>query len=95
MSTALRVFRGGKNRTAGLTFSGKKPEIAAELGVSANRVGKIANVLGVIAPEGQSNDYGTWIRSKSQHSNKEIMTWVYYEAGREKVKRCWKQGNVA
>ena len=70
-------------------------EIAAELGVSANRVGKIANVLGVKAPEGQSNDYGTWIRSKSQHSNKEIMTWVYYEAGREKVKRCWKQGNVA
>lgn len=58
-------------------------ELGAEFGVSAQRIGKTANENGLKAPEGESNMYGTWIRSKSQYSSREVMTWVYYEAARE------------
>lgn len=58
-------------------------ELGTEFGVSAQRIGKTANENELKAPEGESNQYGTWIRSKSQYSSREVMTWVYYEAARE------------
>jgi hypothetical protein len=57
--------------------------LAKEFGVSAQKIGQISNEHNLKTPEGQSNEYGTWIRSKSQHGPKEVMTWVYYEAARE------------
>jgi prophage antirepressor-like protein len=57
-------------------------DLANEFGVTAQKIGLVSNEHKLKAPEGQSNEYGTWIRSKSQHSSKEVMTWVYYEAAR-------------
>lgn len=58
-------------------------ELGNEFGVSAQKIGRLSNKCNLKAPEGESNQYGTWIRSKSKNSEKEVMTWVYYEAGRE------------
>jgi prophage antirepressor-like protein len=57
-------------------------DLAKEFNTSAQNIGLISNANNLKAPEGQSNEYGTWIRSKSPHSSKEVMAWVYYEAGR-------------
>ena len=58
-------------------------DLANEFGVSAQKIGRLSNEYNLKAPEGESNEYGTWIRSKSEHSSKEVMTWVYYEAARK------------
>lgn len=58
-------------------------ELGDEFGVSAQRIGRLSNEHDLKAPDGESNEYGTWIRSKSEHGPKEVMTWVYYEAGRK------------
>jgi prophage antirepressor-like protein len=58
-------------------------DLAKEFGVSAQKIGQISNEHNLKAPEGQSNEYGPWIRSKSPYGPKEVMTWVYYEAARE------------
>jgi prophage antirepressor-like protein len=57
-------------------------EIGREHGVSAQKIGRVANENKLKAPEGQSNEYGTWIRSQSKSGPREVMTWVYFEAGR-------------
>ncbi len=57
-------------------------EIGRECGVSSHTVGKVANTNGLKAPEGETNVFGTWIRSKSQFSSREVMTFVYSEEGR-------------
>jgi prophage antirepressor-like protein len=54
-------------------------EIGEMCGVSANKIGIMANENNFKAPQGESNQYGTWIRSKSRHSSKEVITWVYSE----------------
>ena len=58
-------------------------EIGAELGLSANKVGRIAKAHGIKAPEGESNEYGRWIFSKSQYSSREVSSFIYTEAGLE------------
>lgn len=58
-------------------------EIGAELGLSANKVGRIAKANGIKAPAGESNEYGRWIFSKSQHSSREVSSFIYSEAGLE------------
>lgn len=70
-------------------------ELGTEFGISAQQIGKTANENDLKAPEGESNQYGTWIRSKSQHSSREVMTWVYYEAGREWFARYFKERKTA
>lgn len=57
-------------------------DIGKECGVSAQMVGKTANEHGLKSPQGESGQFGTWIRSKSQHSDKEVMTFVYNDNGR-------------
>ena len=54
-------------------------EIGMEFGISANKVGRIAKKFGLKAPEGESNEYGRWIFSKSPHSNREVSTFMYSE----------------
>lgn len=61
-------------------------EIGSILGISANRVGRVAKTLGIKAPEGKSNEYGRWIFSKSKNSNREVPSYIYSEAGLELFK---------
>ena len=53
------------------TYSAK--EIGARLGISANRVGKLANRYGLKIPT-----YGKLFYSKSAYSAREVETWRYY-----------------
>lgn len=55
------------------TYSAK--EIGDMFGISANRVGHIANQNQLKQPA-----YGEYQRSKSEYSSKEVDTWRYYEA---------------
>ena len=54
-------------------------EIGEVIGLSANKVGKIAKANGLKAPEGESNEYGRWIFSKSKYSNREVSSFIYSE----------------
>ncbi|MBR2208888.1 MAG: hypothetical protein IJ859_08810 [Synergistaceae bacterium] len=54
-------------------------EIGEMFGVNKNTIGSLANKNAIKAPEGHSNKYGTWIRSKSRYSDKEVLQWVYFE----------------
>lgn len=61
-------------------------EVGKQLGISANKVGRIANKLGIKAEQPGQNEYGRWANSKSQHSDKEVPQWLYFEAGVKAVK---------
>ena len=50
-------------------------EIGEMLGVTANKVGRIANEYHL-----KTEKYGEYRRSKSEHSVKEVDTWVYFES---------------
>ena len=54
-------------------------EIGAVLGISSNKVGRIAKANNLKAPEGESNEYGRWIFSKSQNSSREVSSFIYNE----------------
>ena len=56
-------------------------DIGEILGISANKVGRIANEYGLKPPVGESNQYGRWIFSKSKHSPREVPSFVYTKAG--------------
>lgn len=49
-------------------------EIGERLGISANKVGKIANANNL-----KTAEYGERVWDKSQHSNRQVETWRYYE----------------
>ena len=53
------------------TYSAK--EIGTRLGISANRVGKLANLYRLKTPT-----YGKLFYSKSEYSPKQVETWRYY-----------------
>lgn len=55
------------------TYSAK--EVGERMGVSANKIGRIANANSLKVPE-----YGEYYRSKSEYSNREVDTWRYYES---------------
>ena len=65
-------------------------QVGKIFGVSANAIGRISKEHALKAPEGQSNEYGTWKRSKSQYSNTEVLTWVYTDAAVEWFKKHFK-----
>ena len=54
-------------------------EIGNIVGLSAKKVGKIAKANGLKAPEGESNEYGRWIFSKSRYSSREVPSFIYSE----------------
>lgn len=49
-------------------------EIGQIFGISANRVGRIANIHNL-----KTGQYGEYRRDKSQYSVKEVDTWVYFD----------------
>ena len=61
------------------TYSAK--ELGDVLGISANRVGRIAN-----AHELKTNEYGLYYLSKSQHSDKQVEHFRYFEKSIDKFK---------
>ena len=52
-------------------------QIGEILGISANKVGRIAKEYGIKAPEGESNEYGRWVFTKSKYSNHECSSFIY------------------
>ena len=52
-------------------------DIGRQLGISANKVGRIANQHKLKPEQGESNEYGRWIYSKSRYSSKECPQFVY------------------
>jgi Rha family phage regulatory protein len=48
---------------------------------SGQMVGRIANRLGIKAEQPGQNEYGRWANSKSQHSDKEVPQWMYFDQG--------------
>lgn len=49
-------------------------EVGEILGVSANRIGSIANKLGL-----KTEEYGAWFHNKAKFSNKEVESFRYYD----------------
>lgn len=66
-------------------FSAK--EVGDELGITANKVGRIANILDLKAEQPGQNQFGRWAMSKSQYSNKEVAQWLYYQAGVNEINK--------
>ncbi|SEM39008.1 hypothetical protein SAMN05216431_10236 [Ligilactobacillus sp. WC1T17] len=66
-------------------FSAK--EVGDELGITANKVGRIANILDLKAEQPGENQFGRWAMSKSQYSNKEVAQWLYYQAGVNEINK--------
>lgn len=57
-------------------------EVAKKVHASSGQmVGHIANRLGIKAEQPGQNEYGRWANSKSQHSDKEVPQWMYFEQG--------------
>ena len=52
-------------------------EIGARFNVSKNKIGKVANAQGLKPPIGETNEYGTWIRTKSKYSAHECPQFMY------------------
>ncbi|MCL1995052.1 MAG: ORF6N domain-containing protein [Defluviitaleaceae bacterium] len=48
-------------------------EVGQELGISANKVGRLTNAHNL-----KNSEYGEWYRDKSQHSSKEVDSFRYY-----------------
>lgn len=55
-------------------------EIAKELGVTANKLGKIANAHGL-----KTAEYGITVLDKSRYSDKQVPNFRYNEKGRQKL----------
>jgi len=55
-------------------------EIAKELGVTANKIGKIANAHGL-----KTAEYGITVLDKSRYSDKQVPNFRYNEKGRQKL----------
>lgn len=71
-------------------FSAK--EVGDELGITANKVGRIANILDLKTEQPGQNQFGRWAMSKSQYSNKEVAQWLYYQAGVNKIAEFLREG---
>lgn len=56
-------------------------EIGAELGISANMVGRIANSNGL-----KTEQYGKWFVDKAKHSAKEVRSFRYFDSVIPKIK---------
>jgi len=56
-------------------------EIGKELGITANKVGRIANANNL-----KTEEYGIEVLDKSRHSNKQVSSFRYNEKGKRKIK---------
>lgn len=62
-------------------------EVGKKLGISAQKVGRIANRIGIKAEQPGQNKYGRWANSKSPYSDKEIPQWLYTKAGMKEIEK--------
>lgn len=62
-------------------------QIGKELGISANKVGRIANILNLKADQPGQNEYGRWSNSKSRSSDKEVPQWIYTQKGLAAIRK--------
>ncbi|MGO4925308.1 ORF6N domain-containing protein [Ligilactobacillus ruminis] len=67
-------------------------EVGDKFGITANKVGRIANILDLKAEQPGENQFGRWAMSKSQYSNKEVAQWLYYQAGVNKIAEFLREG---
>src|SRR5690625_2955514 len=56
-------------------------EIAEELGVTANKIGRVSNANGL-----KTAEFGIEVLDKSPHSNKQVSSFRYNEKGKQKIK---------
>lgn len=61
-------------------------EVGKRLGITKNKVGRIANRLKIKAPQPGQNKYGRWSNSKSQYSDKEVPQWLYSDEGLKAIR---------
>ena len=61
-------------------------EIAKQLGITANKVGRIAKAHGL-----KTDEYGIWALDKARHSDKQIPSFRYYENAISKVNEIMKE----
>lgn len=62
-------------------------EIGERLKLSAQKVGQIANSLGIKSNQPGQNKYGRWANSKSKYSDKEVPQWLYTDEGMKVIKK--------
>lgn len=55
-------------------------DIAKLSGVSANKVGRVANKHNV-----KQEQYGLWVLDKSAHSDKQVRSFLYNESGKDRI----------
>lgn len=67
-------------------------EVGDKFGITANKVGRIANILDLKAEQPGQNQFGRWAMSKSKYSNKEVAQWLYYQAGVNKIAEFLREG---
>ena len=77
--TLTGVCIGYRPKVEQVTYSAK--EIGDMLGISANRIGRIANAHGL-----KTEEYGLYYLNKSQHSDKQVEHFRYFENAIEKFK---------
>ena len=77
--TLTGVHIGYRPQIERTTYSAK--EIGDMLGISANRVGRIANAHGL-----KTEEYGLYYLNKSQHSDKQVEHFRYFESAIDKFK---------
>ncbi len=56
-------------------------EVGNALGISANKIGKLANANGL-----KTQEYGVFVLDKSRYSSKEVTTFRYNEKGKERIR---------
>ena len=61
-------------------------EVGNALGISANKVGKIANANGL-----KTEEYGVFVLDKSRYSSKEVTSFRYNEKGKTKIREILKE----
>ena len=61
-------------------------EVGNALGISANKVGKIANAYGL-----KTEEYGVFVMDKSRYSTKEVTSFRYNEKGKAKIREILKE----
>lgn len=71
-------------------------QVAKKLGISSgNMVGRMCNDLGLKAEQPGQNEYGRWMADKSQHSNRDTPTWLYFDKGVTAIKaEAIKRGKI-
>lgn len=62
-------------------------DIAEKLGITANKVGRIANSLVLKAEQPNQNEYGRWANGTAKGHAKDVAVWVYTEKGLNAIKK--------